>query len=375
MLIGIDANEANTKNRVGIGGFAFEMLWEFYKQAGSDAKINYLIYLKETKREELPKENNRWKYRIIGPKKLWTQFALPLDLFFHKPSPDVFFSTTHYAPRFCSAPSVVSVMDLSYMYYPYLFKKRDLYKLDKWTSYSVKQAKKVLTISKSSKDDIIKYYKLEPNNVRVVYPGIKLGNKFIKTKNSMNNLKLLKEKYSIQNDYVLFVGTLQPRKNIQRLIEAFSKVDSPSLDLVIIGKKGWMYEEILKAPKKFEIENKVKFLDYVSDEDIPAFYKNAECFILPSLYEGFGLPVLEAMKYGCPVLTSNVSSLPEAGGGAAVYFDPLNVSDISAKIKLVLENKGLQAKMAETGLEQVKKFSWEKAAFETLEILKEAARK
>jgi len=271
-------------------------------------------------------------------------------------------------------------MDLSYIHYPEMFKKNDLYQLKHWTSYSVKNASKVIAISESTKNDIIKNYKqslradalkVARENVVVVYPGIKVKSQKLKVKSTMQNISLLKEKYGIEGQFILFVGTLQPRKNIVRLIDAFSRLKRiTNLQLVIVGKKGWLYQDILAAPKKFEIEDRVKFLDFVPDEDLSAFYQNAICFILPSLYEGFGLPVLEAMKYGCPVLASNVSSLPEAGGDAALYFDPLNVDDIAQKIEQVLKDNTLRRKMKEKGFEQAKKFSWEKAAEKTLEVLR-----
>ncbi len=178
------------------------------------------------------------------------------------------------------------------------------------------------------------------------------------------------KQFGIKGEYILFVGTLQPRKNITRLIEAFSKISNTSnLSLVVVGKKGWQYDEILEAPKKFEVEEKVKFLDFIADEDLPNLYKNALCFVLPSLYEGFGLPVLEAMKYGCPVITSNISSLPEAGGDAALYVDPLDVNDIAKNLELIIQNSELRKKLIKKGYEQIKKFSWEKTARETLSVL------
>jgi len=125
----------------------------------------------------------------------------------------------------------------------------------------------------------------------------------------------------------------------------------------------------LQAHKKFGVEDRVNFLDFVPDEDLPIFYKNAVCFVLPSLYEGFGLPVLEAMKYGCPVITSNVSSLPEAGGDAALYVDPLDVNDIKKNLELIINNEELRKRLIKKGYEQVKKFSWEKTARETLKAL------
>ena len=179
----------------------------------------------------------------------------------------------------------------------------------------------------------------------------------------------LNKKFGIKRDYILFVGTLQPRKNIERLVEAFSKLKNKELELVIVGKKGWQYEEILAAPSKFGVSERVKFLDFVENKDLPSLYKNALCFVLPSLYEGFGLPVLEAMKFGCPVLTSNVSSLPEAGGDAAIYFDPTSAEDIAKSLQLVINDEGLRKEMIKKGYNQVKKFSWEKTAKETLKVL------
>jgi len=402
MLIGMDGNEANVEKRVGVGEYSFELLKQFKEYQISsfdfaqDKNIKFQIYLKDKPREDLPEESARWKYRIVGPSKLWTQIGLPFDLYFHKQRPDVFFTPSHYAPRFSPIPTVISIMDLSYIHFPDLFKKSDLYQLKNWTAYSVRNAKKILTISQASKDDIIKEYKVPEDKVVVTYPGIKVKSQMSKIKSAIQNSKLLKERYNIEGKYILFVGTLQPRKNIMRLVEAFSKVihyyssserkrveksnkdefstsSNNKLQLVVVGKKGWMYEDILKAPKKFGVEKKVKFLDFVPDEDMEEFYKHALFFILPSLYEGFGLPVLEAMKYGCPVITSNVSSLPEAGGDAAIYVDPENVDDIASKIKRVLKDTKLREVMIKKGYAQVKKFSWEKTARKTLKVLEEVA--
>ena len=405
MIIGIDGNEANVEKKVGIGEYSYELLKQFVNlksphfvplsgtsRGRQISNLKFIVYLKDKPREDLPRENENWRYRVVGPKKFWTQFALPFDLYFNKSRPDVFFTPSHYAPRFSPVPTVISIMDLSYIQYPALFRKSDLYQLKNWTAYSVKKASKVFTISKASKDDIIRVYKVPEDKVVVTYPGIKMESSKFKVQSS----KSIKDKYGIKGDFILFVGTLQPRKNIVRLIEAFSKVilersdripwrkeDSigrfaPSrmtdfLSLVVIGKKGWMYEEILEAPKKFGVEDSVKFLDFVPDEDLPSFYKNAICFVLPSLYEGFGLPILEAMKYGCPVITSNVSSLPEAGGDAALYVDSLNVDDIKKNLESIIQSSELRNRLIKKGYEQVRKFSWEKTAREVLRVLEEVS--
>lgn len=365
MLIGIDGNEANVDKRVGIGEYAFELLKQFERFTIYD--LRFTIYLKNRPLGHMPKEREGWKYRVIGPKKMWTQFALPFDLYFGAKRPKIFFTPSHYGPRFSPVPAVISIMDLSFIRFPELFAKKDLYQLKAWTKYSAKNAKKIFTISEFSKNDIIKEYKVESKDVVVTYPGIKQE---LSIWNKVLSMDELKKKFGIDKEYILFVGTLQPRKNIEKLIEAFSKLDKDIL-LIVVGKKGWLYEDILKAPQKFRISEKVKFLDFVSDKELQGLYKNALCFVLPSLYEGFGLPILEAMKNGCPVLTSNVSSLPEAGGDAALYFDPENADEISKTIKKVIEDKGLRDEMIRKGYAQVKKFSWEKTARETLKVLQD----
>jgi glycosyltransferase involved in cell wall biosynthesis len=394
MIIGIDGNEANVERRVGISEYAYQLLRQFSSFAEesekSGSKVRFRIYLKSKPLGHMPKESAHWQYRIVTPGKLWTQWRLPLDLYWNRPRPNVFFSPTHYAPRFSPVPTVMSVMDLSYLYFPELFNKSDLYQLRNWTAYSVKNAKKVLTISNSSRDDIIKEYAVKKDKVVAIHPGIK---ETISLKPHVFSMNQLKAKYGISDNFILFVGTLQPRKNITRLIEAFSqivsndpqmnsnKLDKDSgnsrmkdLQLIVVGKKGWLYESILQTPQNLGIEDKVKFLEDVSDDELSLFYKHALCYVLPSLYEGFGLPVLEAMQHGCPVITSKISSLPEAGGDAALYVDPGDIKDIAEKMTQVITNEKLRDEMREKGKIQVRKFSWEKTARATLDVLQEVAK-
>lgn len=375
MTIGIDGNEANISRRVGIGEYAYQLLLQFYALRQSHkTDVNFTIYLKDSPVYDIPKETSWWKYKIVRPRRMWTQMGLPISLYTSFPRPNVFFTPSHYAPRFAPMPTAIAIMDVAYLYFPELFHRRDLYQLTAWTAYSVKRAKRIFTISESTKNDIIKQYRINPEQIIVTYPGIKQASDM--DKKPMENIH---KKYGIENKYILFVGTLQPRKNIIRLIEAFTRVlektGNTNLNLVIVGKKGWLYEKILESPANLHVLDKVKFLDFVPDEDLPQLYKNALCYVLPSLYEGFGLPVLEAMKYGCPVITSNVSSLPEAGGDAALYVDPKNVSDIADKIMQMISSKKLRDQLREKGFKHLKLFSWEKAAKETLDVLVEIAQK
>jgi glycosyltransferase involved in cell wall biosynthesis len=176
----------------------------------------------------------------------------------------------------------MSIMDLSFLSYPELFKKKDLYQLVHWTEYSVKHSKAFLTISEFSRNAIIKQYNYPSERVFVTYPGLIMN-------------KTEGKGIARNRPYILSVGTIQPRKNYEKLIEAFSHL-SQDIDLVIVGKKGWLYESILAAPEKFGVKDRVIFLDFVPDEDLPALYANAECFVLASLYEGFGLPVLNFLN-------------------------------------------------------------------------------
>src|SRR3989344_3387993 len=376
MTIGINGYEAvvsrfgydpktGLPRRVGSGEYCYQLLVNLHK---IDKENVYIIYLPQVPTSDLPRESANWRYKVIRPRKMWTLIGLSLEFLLRRSRPDAFLSPTHYLPIFAPSRSFISILDTSYVHFPELFRFNDLNQLTKWTKYSAKKAKGVFTISQASKDDIIKTYGVSGQRVVVTYPGIRQG---LMIKDKGLSMDEIRKKHGVNDKYVLFVGTLQPRKNIARLIEAFSKLNKSDLNLVIVGKKGWKFEEILAAPEKFGVGNKVKFLDSVTDEDLPAFYKNAICFVLPSLYEGFGLPVLEAMQYGCPVLTSNISSLPEAGGDSVLYCDPENVDDIAKNLESMIQNSELRKKLIEKGFEQVKKFSWEKTAKETLSALQE----
>ncbi len=381
MKIGIDGNEANITERVGIGEYAFQLLKNI---AVTDKKNDYDILLKNDPQISLPKEKKNWHYEIFGPRFFWTQFALPARLLFKSEKYDVFFSPTHYAPRYVNCPLVISIMDLSYIYFPECFTKKDLYQLRLWTDYSVKKADRVMTISQCSKSAIVDYYKVPAEKVVVTYPGYdkeKFKEQIIPPQrdpaNGGINYKLkinkLRNKYKINGDYILFVGTLQPRKNLIRLIEAVTilKKDSAynNLKLVIVGKKGWLYEEIFEKAKRSNLIKEIIFLDYIVEDDLPVLYQGASCFVLPSLYEGFGIPAVEAMACGCPVAVSNVSSLPEIVGEAGITFDPLDVSDIAKNIHKLLTDKRLREEKIKKGLERAKLFDWQTCAKKTLSVL------
>ncbi len=360
MTIGIDGNEANVNYQVGVSAYTLNLLRYFRKWSNKD--LHFQIFLKDDPLPHLPKEGDFFHYQIVKGNFLWSQFFLPMALNLKRDN-DVFFSPAHYSPRFCPAPLVVTIHDLSYFYYPQEFLKKDLYKLENWTKYSIERAKKVIAVSKTTKKDLIKFYHLPEEKIEVIYNGFEKNIKSSKGENKGN--------------YILYVGTLQPRKNIPLLIKAFSsfKKNHPNFKLVIVGKKGWLYEEIFNETKKLGLENAVVFTDYVTDDELGSLYRGAFCLVMPSLYEGFGIPILEAMSFNCPVVSSFSSSLPEVGGDACLYFDPESEADLLDKLTTLKGNENLRKELIKKGKERVKLFSWQTCAEKTLELIKQAASK
>jgi len=365
MIIGIDGNEANVREKVGVSMYTLKLL-EYFQRV-SNEHDQFIVFLKDTPRDELPFQTTYFKYCVVKGSFLWSQIALPLHLMFShytKNKIDVFFSPAHYAPRFSFCPTVVTIHDLSYFYYPQEFLKKDLFKLKQWTDYSVNRAKKVITVSKTTKKDLVKYYPHIEPKIKVIYNGME-------KEESENNTPSTNFKSLTSQKYILYVGTLQPRKNIVTLIRAFRlfHANHPEFKLVIAGKRGWLFDLIFKEAQDLYVNEHIIFPGYVSDEELVGLYRKAFCFVLPSLYEGFGIPVLESMNYGCPVIASFNSSLPEVGGDACLYIDPQKPEDIVSKLELLLEDKTLRKELIKKGKGRISFFSWTKCGKETLELL------
>ncbi len=367
MKIWIDGYEANVPQRLGSSQIAFELIKNLEK---IDTKNDYTILLAGEPLDDLPKERLGWRYKTLKFNKFKTYLAIPLALFFTKNRPDLFFSPTHYGPFLAPCKRVIMIFDLAFLKFRKMFKPRDLHQLTLWTKISVKKAAHVITISKSTKRDIIENYHLKKSMITVAYPGFDSG--VYHPINDHGKIDQIKEKYKILGDYIIYIGTIQPRKNLVRLIEAFEKIDN--LKLVIVGKttgvgrQAWMFEDILNRPKELGILDKVIFTGFVPSGELPYLINGAEAFILPSLYEGFGIPPLEAMACGTPVLVSNTSSLPEVVGEAGLLFDPYSVTQIEQAIRTVVSDKKLRLKLSKASLNRSKQFSWEKMTLAVIKV-------
>jgi glycosyltransferase involved in cell wall biosynthesis len=231
----------------------------------------------------------------------------------------------------------------------------------------------IFTVSEYTKQDLVQQFpKLRlSHKTTVVHAGVR---DVFTRKMDANRIVEVQRRYNLDPDYLLMAGTLEPRKNITGALEAYhllSPKNQQRYHLVVVGKKGWFYERIFQRVAKLGLESRVQFLEHIPDEDLAALMKGAKLFLFPSFYEGFGLPVLEALQCGIPVLTSRVSSIPEVGGDAVAYADPFSPVDMAEKITRLLEDEDLRMSLREKGIEQAKKFSWGKTASLILDSIKQ----
>ena len=390
MIIGIDIRMLARGARTGVEEYTLNLLSRLIPL---DKNVRYKLFYNGWRKIELDYSNYPWlkksnvelvNYRIPNrPLDFSARFfnypkidklLKGVDIFF---SPHIFFSALSK-----NCPSVITFHDLSFEIHPEFYSySKNFWHFSMNPQKLAARASKIIAVSKSTKDDLVNFYHIRPDKIKVVYSGMnrnrKLGNWEI------GKLNQVKKKYNLPEKYILYLGTLEPRKNIIGLIEAFENlkkntqypIPNTQYKLVIAGAKGWLYKDIFKAVNKSSVKDEVIFTGFIEDQDKAILYQLADLFVYPSFYEGFGFPPLEAMTSGTPVITSNFSSLPEAVGDAALTVDPYNVDQLSIAMKNVLEDKDLRNRLVEKGFKQVEKFSWEKCAEETLEVLKSAVEK
>lgn len=371
MIIGVHGDEANIEKRVGVNVYAFELLRSIYGLANEwKSHHKFIIYLKDAPLADMPKETPWWKYRVLPGRGMWIIRKLTPALLANKDDVDIFFTPYHYAPLIPPMPLYCSIMDLGYLNTSEHFRKRDYWQLKLWSAWSIAASKKVFAISESTKADIIKHYPKAKDKVVVTY----LGYDAAKFRPDINRevIDRVKTKYGIRGDYILFLSTLKPSKNISTLLKAFKGLSGDFVlpSLVIAGKKGWMYNDIFAEVKALNLEERVIFTDYVDEADKPSLIAGARVFVLPSLWEGFGIDPLNAMACGVPVVVANIASLPEVVGDAGILIDPNKTESLEQGIRKVLSaDKRQYNRMVQAGLAQAKKFSWEKTARATLKGL------
>lgn len=344
------ANKDKIKKQLNCFTFAYDKKQK--KQVYSYQKLGYQI------------QECRWFHDVLY-RLLWNYIPIPYSLFFRKKA-DVTVFFNYAVPPKVSGKTVVFVHDMAYRVYPETVRKKTRRFLELVLQKSCDRADRIVTISEFSKQEILKYLKVSEEKISVVTLGV--DRKRFHTHYPADQIRMVQSKYGLKGEYLLYIGTIEPRKNLKRLIEAYASLPLETPMLVFAGKKGWMYREIFQTVETLGIGERVKFLGYVADREIPLLLSGAKCFLFPSLYEGFGLPPLEAMASGVPVVASNGSAIPEVVGDAAVLVEATKVESISHGILRVLKEKGLRERMIEKGIQRAKTFRWEKTARELLEI-------
>lgn len=309
------------------------------------------------------------------PKKLYrllsVMLPLPYSLFFGKKS-DITHFFNYIVPPGVRGKTVVTVHDMVYKAFPETVRGRTRFMLDMGLKKSLKRADIVVTDSEFSRSEILRYFPWCGDKLRVVPCGVDTDR--FHPCDDKRKIARVKASLGIEGDYFLYLGTIEPRKNLERLIRAYSTVckkigDPPKL--VLAGGKGWLYDGIFSRVKALGLENQVIFTKYVPAGDMNALMCGAAAFVFPSLYEGFGMPPLEAMACGVPVLVSDVASLPEVTGDCAVIVDPYDVKSIACGLYRLYTDKALRDDLSRRGLERAKKFTWEKSACMLNNIYKE----
>lgn len=290
---------------------------------------------------------------------------------------DIFHSPTLSLPFSYKGTSIITVHDLSVYKFPELYLRKEVLRLKKDIPSVLRQAQKIIAVSQSTAKDVSKIFNISSDKIKVIFHGI--DKRFFK-KSSPAQIKKVKHKYGITKDYFLFLGTLDARKNIVRIICAYERfrdkyihiLKNPIQQLVLAGAKGKNFKNIQKRISFSKYKKDIILPGYIEADDLDPLFEGADVFIFPSLYEGFGLPIIEAMANGVPVITSNVSSLPEVAKGGAILVDPHSVAEITQSLYTILTDKELHRDLCKNGKNRAREFSWEKCAQQTLKVYKEA---
>jgi glycosyltransferase involved in cell wall biosynthesis len=283
---------------------------------------------------------------------------------------DVFHGTNYCIPVYAPCPTVVTIHDMSLMAQAQTHESANVRRGKRRVPIMARRASMIIAPSEWTKQEIIKYLGTRPEKIRVIHEAARTGMKPLSASESQSVL----DKYHIRKPYLLYVGTIEPRKNLLTLIRAYHELLRTTThrpQLVLCGGRGWLDEEVFKLVAEFKLEDQVRFTGYVDDADLPALYSTAEIFLYPSFYEGFGLPPLEAMACGTPVITSNISSLPEVVGEAGLMHEPNDQQALTKLISEMLSDQTQREHFRRAGIKQAGKFSWERAARETQALYEE----
>jgi glycosyltransferase involved in cell wall biosynthesis len=364
MHIGIDAHAIGARQ----GGNETYIRNLITALAELDHENQYTLYFSVAQAaESWRKRYKNFDVRLLPPPTPLVRVPVALALELRRRPVDVL-HVQYTAPPFCPVPIVTTIHDLAFEHLPETFTRRGKAQLRLTVRRTAKRAAHILTVSEFSRQDIIRTYRLPPDKVTVTHNGCEA--QYTPHPISNDEAAAIKNKFGIRRDYLLALGSLQPRKNLVRLLQAYATLRRREpefqLQLVIVGRQLWRYQEILRTIKQQQYANDIIVTGYVRDEDLPALYRSAVGLVYPSLFEGFGLPPLEAMACGTSVITSNSSSLPEIVGDAALLVNPYAEDELMQAMWKVSNDTALRSRLRQMGLQQAKRFTWTAAAQKTL---------
>ncbi|MBM3802613.1 MAG: glycosyltransferase family 4 protein [Acidimicrobiia bacterium] len=373
MRIAFDVRKLND---FGIGTYIHNLVLNL---AQLDHQSEYLLIGHDRDRSELGAlpANFSFLFDRTHNSGFWNDFVLPYRL--GKLGIDILHTPHYRSPRMLRCKSVITIHDCGHILFPnYASSKAAHDQARKATRRSIKQASHILTVSEATQRDLIRLFSVPEDKITVVYNAI---DERAVLPSDLDEQKRVLERYQIQDLFLLYAGNIKPHKNIARLIEAFSVLKAElkdneawkNLKLFIVGDELSKHQFLRRTVIRSGVQHDVRFFGYVPYETLKVFYKSAEIFVFPSLYEGFGLPPLEAMANGTPVLTSNVSSLPEVMGNAALLVNPENVFEICKGLKRLLFDSNFRAELIARGIEQSRLYSWKKSAELVLQTYRKVA--
>jgi glycosyltransferase involved in cell wall biosynthesis len=371
MRIGIDAT-AMPRQRTGAGNYIFNLVRALSR---IDDANEYVVFAKSHHVEELSISADNFTFVRTDPpsrglRLLWEQTALPMHAKRHRL--DVLHSPHYTMPVIASCPRVVTFHDATFFLFPELHQPIKRAFFPRMIRWSGRHADELIADSESTRQDIIAQCGVSPDRIHTVHIAASAD---CAPPDESELLDVLSRHGLERGRYLLYVGVLEPRKNVPQLVEAFGRVAAacPSLMLVIAGRKGWMYDSIFERVVSLGLLERVRFLGYVATEELGSLYAGSRAFVYPSRYEGFGIPVLEAMQAGAAVITSDRSSLSEIAGDAALLVDPDDVSALAEALKLVVTDDALARSLVDRGLKRAAMFSWDRTAAATLAVYRLAA--
>ena len=364
MHIGINAHllsgEAGYR-RAGIHQYVEQVL----RHLPPAADRRYTVYTRQPAGDDRPDQRRRGT-PLPTERRLariaWEQLVWPWRA--RRDGLDLLHSMAFAMPRLAPCPAVVTLYDLSFVFYPDSFPPLQRRYLQAAAADSCRRARRLITISESGRQDVHRVYGVPLERIDVVTPGVAEVYRPLPP----DEVAAFRRRHDLPERFLLHVGTLQPRKNLPLLLDALAATGHAGAPLVLVGGKGWLYDDIFARVAALGLQQRVRFAGYVDDDDLPLWYNAAAALVLPSLYEGFGLPIVEALACGTPVVAANTSSLPEAGGAAALYFAPDDAGELAARLSDVLDRPELAARLRAAGPAQARRFSWARAGQATADV-------